>query len=376
MNKSEAVLENIFKDQESLSNYAFSLSLFMSEISQAAIRDGITDLFFLAREGQYLKKLFEEYQRISGRTSVHLHYLYVSRKSCLSATLRSIEEEDFEALACYHVLSVNIFLRALSFDEEDIAYIVSQIYEDGNREIKDFFASDVWKRLKENARFQEKYDTIRRHNRYNLLRYLDCTGFTNARRPALVDVGWRGTMQDRLFSLGLHQELIGYYIGLYRGAIVLPGCKKYGLLFDGSVARNAFYYSHNYFEYLCVADHGSTEGYTDQGIPLLREDEDCTLYRNYFQTIQNKVLGKFCHICEAMRYMEPMTTYNRLFESYHARMLLSFTNEEKSILSIAVRTHPDGLAAVIPPKTVRTYLSRVKRYAVLISKAYYKRKKP
>ena len=57
-------------------------------------------------------------------------------------------------------------------------------------------------------------------------------------------------------------------------------------------------------------------------------------------------------------------------------MLLSFTNEEKSILSIAVRTHPDGLAAVIPPKTVRTYLSRVKRYAVLISKAYYKRKKP
>lgn len=74
MNKSEAVLENIFKDQESLSNYAFSLSLFMSEISQAAIRDGITDLFFLAREGQYLKKLFEEYQRISGRTSVHLHY--------------------------------------------------------------------------------------------------------------------------------------------------------------------------------------------------------------------------------------------------------------------------------------------------------------
>lgn len=359
-----------FEDKQPLSNYAFALSTFVSKLYTAAVSDGITDLFFLAREGKYLKELFELYMRLIDKHSIQTHYLYVSRRSCVNATLKSLDEENFEAFSCYHALSLGIFLRALLFEPKDIANISNEIGTSESVEIKDFFSSEVWNRLKENKSFREKYDEIRFTQCHNFKLYLERAGFTNAKRPAVVDVGWRGTMQDRIFSLGLHPKLVGYYIGVYSNAVITSDCSKYGLLFDDNKGRNAFYYNNNYFEYLCVADHGSTVKYTVEGIPILKKDEDCAMYRKYFSTIQKNVLKKTSFICKAVPHPESVVELEHLFEQYHARMLLSFNKNEKEILRYALISHPDGLAEIKPQQNLRTIMSQIKKYLILMRRAF------
>jgi len=105
--------------------------------------------------------------------------------------------------------------------------------------------------------------------RDRLRRYLDQRGFMKAQKTALVDIGWRGVIQDSLLhTYGNDKnfpDVYGYYLAL--NPPVLPtSSKKYGLLYD---------YRHTYpeemfisffkevLELSCKAFHGTTVNYAE-----------------------------------------------------------------------------------------------------------------
>ena len=372
MSMEKETLGKIFKKNKKkpLANYAFSFFLYVQKMCESCIADGITDLFFLSREGQFLKKLTEIY--ISKRKPdfpVRLHYLYVSRKACIAATLDTLDKEEFLPYRCFHALSLKLFLRSLDFSDDDIERIAATIKENSERKVSDFFNCDVWRKLKTNAEFAQIYEKKRTAVHERFLRYLSDAGFDKAQQPALVDVGWSGTMQDRLLSLGFHDTLSGYYMGLSGVAGATSHNRKHGLLFDCNVGRTPCFYNHAYYEFICVADHGSVRGYDEKGQPVLQEDTDVTLYKEMYRDIQKNIEAAFSELC-ALPFTD--TVMNTLFQKYHARMLLNFSKSEKEIINASVRSHTDNFIAIKKIWRLRLLLFNIKRWIFLFVHAYVK----
>ena len=350
--------------------YSFSLYLFTRQLYDRCRKDGITDLYFLAREGQFLKRLFEIYLSQSPvDPDLKLHYVYISRKACVSARLDHLDQENFLPYRCYSALSIRAFLASLNFSQEEADEITALTGLDASKRIESFFDSSPWKILRNNERFRELYDAHRIQAARCFDAYLASTGYLTAEAPALVDVGWSGTMQDQLVRGGYRQTTIGYYLGLSGVADESEDNRKTGLLSDCRKGRNPYLYSYNNYEYICVADHGSTAGYDEAGKPVLQDDDDLRLYREVFRPIQKDIETAFIEICGALKN-EAVEESD--FQSLHARMLLRLSRQEKEIINAAVRSHPDNFVDTSAKKSLRLLPYYGKRLLYLIDFAYLK----
>ena len=121
------------ENNDNFNNMIFSLYNFIDKLYFKLKADGYHEVFFLAREGEYLKKLFDYYVENSYNEKIKSHYLYVSRKSTYLPSLKSIEKEDFSYLLNqYSYVTVKEFLKSLNLPNEDIDLI--------EKDLKDVFS--------------------------------------------------------------------------------------------------------------------------------------------------------------------------------------------------------------------------------------------
>jgi len=236
--------------------------------------NGVKKVFFLSREGQPLKQMFDLYcDRVGVR--VQSHYLEVSRRSTLLPSFTSLAEERYETLfRQYRSMSLLEFLSSLGLESyctelsKELGLSDSQT---ANR-LGDFPSSELFSRLKVLPRFIAIYDHERLARRAAFLRYL--ITLSDGEIPAdlvVVDVGWKGTIQDNLFAMLCREpnsvvtSVTGYYIGLIDQGAAGPNNRKHGLLFssvNGHTPRfHVFNENRALFEILLAADHGSVASY-------------------------------------------------------------------------------------------------------------------
>ena len=86
--------------------------------------------------------------------------------------------------------------------------------------------------MKKSVVFVEIYKkTISKKNEL-LRQYLKQKGFFDVASVAIVDVGWRGSIQDNIARcVGGEVEIRGYYCGLNNKARISKGNQKEGLIF-------------------------------------------------------------------------------------------------------------------------------------------------
>ena len=363
----------VYKINNPLSNYAFSLFLFIEKLAKQSMADGITDLFFLSREGKFLKLLYDNYVSIKGLTSCpRAHYFYLSRKSIMNATLKDLNEEQFKILKVYYKLSIKNFLEVLNFSQDDVEIIERELHADIKLEYIDFFNSDIFKKLKTNQKFKSVYDSCRIKANENLHKYLRKSEFLDASKIALVDVGWKGTMQTHLFNMDICDELYGYYIGVVSSPDVESKNHKKGLLFHTNSYVHVFAHDCHNYEYLCVANHGGVCCYDDDGNPVLLNDEDCELYDDVFSNVQSNVMKKFHMLCEILKVNKcSETKLEKYCALQHSKMINNFSKTEKNILRNAIKKHPDNLINISPRKTWKKRLFCIKRF-VYMRAQYFK----
>ena len=108
----------------SFEHAVFTLYRFIEKLYYNLENDGLDEVFFLSREGEYLKKLFDDFNdKICGK-KIKSHYILVSRKSTYLPSLKSIEKEDFSYLLNqYSYVTVKEFLKSLNLPNEDIDLI-------------------------------------------------------------------------------------------------------------------------------------------------------------------------------------------------------------------------------------------------------------
>ncbi len=273
----DQAIDNVLMESKSevFKELALTLFSFTELLYDALLAKGIRDVFFLAREGQLLKRLFDSYQSRRHPTrhiTIRSHYLEVSRRSTFLPSLGPLDKEDFETLfRQYRRISIEEFLLSLGLD-----FLLDKLESDLGLDMKERFedlpSSPEFAALLANVAFRDAYDRCRLGRRAAFLSYLQTFPMLGRSETlCLVDVGWKGTIQDNLFNLlqqsevSTIRELDGFYLGLIAPGGIGPTNRKQGLLFS-NIEGNSEYFSifnenRALFEVMLAADHGSAAEY-------------------------------------------------------------------------------------------------------------------
>lgn len=248
---------------------ASTLWLFTWRLFDQLVAEGRTNVFFCSKEGELLRKLFVIFQEmVYGRQLIQSHYLLVSRKATFICSLKALADEDFARLFHqYRDLSITEFLLSLNFSDGEAAAVCSRLQIDPDTRHFNFREHNDFSVLIRSSHFAELYERHRVRQLHHFRHYLDSFGVDIAAEGlALVDVGWKGSIQNNIYhALGGEIAVSGYYIGLLTPSGLTPRNFKKGLVFTDYPKHSPFVHVYNnnrsLFEMLLGASHGSADGY-------------------------------------------------------------------------------------------------------------------
>lgn len=335
----ESSIEEIAKSNVSgtlgYSNYCFLLYLYIERLYKSLVREGVKDIYFLSREGELLKKLFDLYICKRPNEEIRTHYLYVSRKATYPATLKRLDEERFGLLRKFPQLSIADFLENIGM--ADIADRLEIEQAELEKPITDFFNSPNFQKLCERKDFQELYEASRINYNSLFKRYCEQEGMQTSRMVAIADVGWNGTMQDNICKALGAINCTGLYIGLMNSAYLSEQSKKIGLIFSenpqDSRDLELWKYDHVFLERILWASHGATDHYEEKENNIVNPvfKEYTSELENYqmMKPVQDEILRKFEKLDDIIR--QSYYCAENLYEEFldiHIHMLFVVNNQQ------------------------------------------------
>lgn len=251
-------------------------------------KEKIKHIYFFSRDGLIIKKVFD--QLYDNDSSVITHYLMVSRRS-LRVPQIWMHPEYVDVIKTFPEASMqNIatFFDVLGLDFKNYSTVCSKFEIDEQYNYK---KGDMAGNKELAALYEEvKCDVINNSKKeyYAFQKYMD--KIFSDEKVAVVDIGWRGSIQKFLMELcnssGIDVKLFGYYVGLAHGArkyLDEVPIKFKGYLFDCVVnpktqdIRNPFV---GLIETLFLGQEGSTKRYIINDIGMV----DVEFYDNEYVT--------------------------------------------------------------------------------------------
>lgn len=206
---------------------------FSQWLAHRSSEDGIDRLYFLAREGQILHRVYETLRRQTG-DGPESHYLVVSRRAVTVPLLETAA--DIRELARTHffpnTLAMFLFERyGLTITDSEVAnfeqlglWKVDELVEVRGKDTKHLepLLDHLEPRILAEARTEKPA----------ILKYLESTGCGQGAHGAVVDVGYSATIQGRLNRL-LGNPVDGYYMVSNEAATAVAAS-------SGTAARGCF----------------------------------------------------------------------------------------------------------------------------------------
>lgn len=211
---------------------------FISKLHVQLVKDGVKQILFCSREGQLLKTLFDQYQNsYFHENKINTDYFYVSRRSTLYPSLEKLEIESFDIIfRQYKRISLENFLLNLNFSRDEISNISSDLQVDMTHKIDR--NSVVLEKLKSNPCFIKRYK-LEKAKDSNFRNYV--TSLTQDDSIYIVDIGWKGTIQDNIQKALPDKKVVGYYFGLkYNGYQSISKNNKFGIMFNDFPHKTPF----------------------------------------------------------------------------------------------------------------------------------------
>ncbi len=329
----KAVERSCKQSKHQYSEYIINYYFFTERLYSRVRKDGIKDLFFLAREGLYLKTLFDNYQELNQIEDTHkinTHYLKASRRSGLLVSLKPLEQENFRDCAKnFGHMSGTKLLDWFLFSAKTKTKIVENIALDFEQVHENIFESAIMNTLREDVVFKEHYETNRTLQKKAFKNYLYAfKPDIESEGMALVDVGWGGTMQECIYNfLGKNIPVTGYYIGLKEIYQIEPNTKRFGLNFSlypsHDISFDILKANGQLYEQLLGAPHGSTLGYTfENGVATTIEfydENEKYVFDHYIKDLQEFMLIKFEELFLTLR---PINYTQKMAQMYMTDMAL------------------------------------------------------
>lgn len=328
---------------------SLSLYFFVQSLHTRLVAKKAGDVFFLSREGQLLKRLFDCYQahgRFEGECFVKTHYFESSRRASFMPSLGPIETETFEMLfRQYRCISPAEFLLNLGLDDQLDRFraLIGPGFDERSDDLPN---SECFKRLIHNAAFRALYTARNREQIRGFAQYVKSFERRGTQRTLhLVDVGWKGTIQDNIFQFLTRNmpdapfgQVEGYYVALLESGGAGEHNRKHGLLFDTLAnhvsAYPAFNENRSLFEVLLAADHGSAKAYriVDENRAVVERqssDDEIRLFHDKVEAVQRDIERQFAQLCDCLlRHRWTHAELLGMAARAHARMVFSPTRRE------------------------------------------------
>lgn len=301
---------------------------FISKLHKKMIQDDVQIALFCSREGQLLKRLFDIYQDtfLGENQKICTEYFYVSRRSTLYSSFTSLENEEFEMIfRQYKKITLQNFLLNLNFANNEITLICQDLKEKPTYVLT--VDDHLLEKLKKHPQFITKFNKEKKDSQ--LLRDYIERLTKNQNEVYLVDVGWKGTIQDSIKKALPDKRIVGYYLGLMLNVYSVENkTDKTGLLFSDYPNKSEFYdiVSRNFefYEDIFVADHGPVLKYKKDSeiIPILEDDKKHVSIYQAVKDYQEELVFGFSEILEAYKKMKFLP-----FEQKNLWLMMSLKKE-------------------------------------------------
>lgn len=289
------------------------------------------NLFFLARDGYIIKKIYDMFCKMDENT-IFTNYIYVSRKVLqlpllgtmpeLDKVIRQLTDRtelDGEITLRETLYKVGIrdmdkaekYMNAFGFLNLDEIVSPEKLYMAQNLIVK--LSGEVRKYFSDKRKLLERYFEQEKVNCWNKLN--------------VMDVGWKGSSQEVIEKI-LGKDVIGYYFGTADTLSRNKFCTMYGWIFDDwnptTVASEVYRYI-NMYELLFSAPHGSTIDYEEADEKIIPVLNDNVIFNQVIKAFQETAL-ELCKV--AIKYNDYMDIINPVVATEQYRKFLEEKNED------------------------------------------------
>jgi FMN phosphatase YigB (HAD superfamily) len=313
---------------------------------EAAGRERCGQLFFLSREGAFFAEIYAVLRDACaspGNSAPPALHLDISRRASFAASLQAVSVDEMKRLWRGHEpATMRAWILSLNLDP---ATAQTWCRNHGLDPDEPLTAPAADPRVRAVFEDHDCRAALAAHiaAQAALLRdYLAQQGLhATARRAGVVDIGWRGTIQDNLALLLPDVHFSGYYLGLQGFLNPQPANTAkcaYGPDLNRSTGQAALFRRLPLIEMLCTPPQGGVLGYeraTDGRVQSRRTDDehhDSAIWRTAVAPFQAGVMQALPPWTEALRlhavdsselHGEAMACWRRIMEQAPTSILLA-----------------------------------------------------
>lgn len=267
-------------DRDATRNPHYQLGLLLAPAYIAFARhvveqaDQFDRVYFLSREGWMFMRLYHRLAKALGVRPKKPKgtYLVTNRKLSFLASMETLSVNEIARFwRQYPGQNLYRLLRNLSLPAEVFLPLAAEHgLKDPHAPIRRPFRHEHLNAFIADPRVQRLFAVHRDAMRDKLLDYLAQRGFFDAHRVALVDIGWKGSIQTNLYRAASHRAnrpaVHGIYFGLrHDPSHDVPGSTRHGFFCDSRThdwTQQTILRNDAVFEMFATAPHGSASGYT------------------------------------------------------------------------------------------------------------------
>lgn len=332
-----------FNSESSLSTKITPLLVgFLLNIAEHAISNKIDFIGFCTREGEFFHQLWKELfpdETLFGVRLPETGVVEVSRMSTFAPTITELTTEQMQRMwSLFKTQSISAMLASLNVRTELVEHILDKYEIDPNFEYSDLAANQTIVDLFNDREFCHIVETHCSEQNALIKNYLG-TKFKNSKKVAIVDIGWRGTIQDNICKLFPEVDFIGFYLGLYKFINNQESNSiKNGYCFDLNLdsSEEGLIEDVSIYEMLFNSPNGTVVGYKLEDGKAIAEkyisQEENKTYFDFSQTLQKNISNQICYW---MKLVDKYILDSSEFKPVAQSVLTQISKEPEQSLLIA-----------------------------------------
>lgn len=263
---------------------------FVEKIISYCELNNIKNIYFLSREGKTFLNIFN---KINDNPKLSGKYLITSRKATFLMSMKNMSIKELNRIwKQYSNQTPKQLLTNLNLPE-NLLKIFNENDIDNDQIIDSYYNFKKLNIIFTDEEFQKEFTAIKKEQTDYFKKYLKSINFYENGKIALIDIGWKGSIQDNLYKI-TKKEIHGLYFGYLNGQNeTLKNNIKIGLISD---TNHSNWYEKNLFkngplfEMSTTPNEGSCVGYDSDG-PITKQYQlEKENYKNYFSKTQKAIL--------------------------------------------------------------------------------------
>ncbi len=298
--------DNLFNSGVDLAPILYFLGY---SIVEYAIKNNIPKVYYLTREGETFIKIHELIKENNpfGVPIPECDTLEVSRMATFAASLKEFSIPELLRLwSQYRVQSMKTLFKTLAIKIEPYKEFLGKYDIKPEEDIIDPWFDIRVQKLCADLEFTSKINEELARKRQELLEYFEKKkGISNQSDEPMfvVDIGWRGTIQDNLAHIFTNKKIEGYYLTLYDYYNLQPkNTNKISFIDDKNIRDNEVGNMITLLEWIYNPGTASVVEYKQGEAIRKAKTEELEIVKKYIKPLQEGMLEGAKIINEYMKY--------------------------------------------------------------------------